>query len=267
MTFPLRSSLVLGGADLVHALQRRDLWLFLGWQDIRQRYRRSLLGPLWLTLSTGIQIGTLGFLWARLFGQSLATFFPYFASGVVLWNFLSGVLLESCTGFTQFEGLIRQTRLPMCAFLLRILCRHVIILGHNLIIIALVLLIFGHPLSPTLLLAIPGFLMFFVVALLCGGPIAVFCTRFRDAPQIFANMINIFYYLTPIMWTPGSLHGSAWVYQDNPLYHLFETVRAPLLGQAPGWDDYGWVAGIIGVAAAAFVILLGRYRHRIAYWL
>ncbi len=263
----MRTSLSIGGADLACAMRRHDLWLFLGWQDIRQRYRRSLLGPLWLTLSTGIQIGALGFLWAKLFGQSLGSFFPYFATGVVLWTFLSGVLLEACTGFTQFEGIIRQVKLPFCAFLLRILWRHVIILGHNLIIIVVVLVIFRTPWSAGALLAVAGLRVFVWVAWMCAGPIAVFCTRFRDAPQIFSNLINIFYYLTPIMWTPASLHGAPWVYQDNPLYHLFELVRAPLLGQVPAMGDYAWAGAIVAITAIGFLVLLGRYSHRIAYWL
>ena len=39
----------------------------LGWLDIRLRYRGSLLGPLWLTLSTGVMVGALGFLYAHIF--------------------------------------------------------------------------------------------------------------------------------------------------------------------------------------------------------
>ena len=117
-----------GASDLLSAVQRHELWLYLGWQDIRQRYRRSVLGPFWLTISTGIQIGTLGFLWAALFHQDLHEFLPFFAVGLVLWSMVSGVMLEACTGFTQFESIIRQTRLPFSAFLLRLLWLRLLLL-------------------------------------------------------------------------------------------------------------------------------------------
>ena len=78
-----------GLVDLLQALTRREIWLYLGWQDIRQRYRRSVLGPFWLTISTGVQIGALGFLWAELFHQDLHDFLPFFSIGLVIWSFLS----------------------------------------------------------------------------------------------------------------------------------------------------------------------------------
>lgn len=256
-----------GAGDLLAALAAPQLWWFLGWQDIRQRYRRSVLGPLWLTLSTGIQIGTLGFLWAEIFGQKVHDFLPFFAVGLVCWTMLSGVVVEACTGFTQFEAIIRQIRLPMSSFLLRVMCRHFIIFLHNLLIIVAVFLVLRRPLHPEALLFLPGMVLLCLFSFLAAGPIAVFCTRFRDMPQIVSNLVNILYYLTPIMWVPATLHSMSWVYQYNPLHHALEVVRGPLMGSLPTAVDYAWVVGAIALLAAAYLSLLGRYRHRIAYWI
>jgi ABC-type polysaccharide/polyol phosphate export permease len=37
------------------------IWNMLAWQDIKQRYRRSVIGPFWLTISTAIMVFSLGF--------------------------------------------------------------------------------------------------------------------------------------------------------------------------------------------------------------
>src|SRR6266404_8572622 len=76
-------------ADLVHGLGQRELWLTLGWHDIRQRYRRSMVGPFWLTLSMGLMIGGLAYLYAGMFGQDVSTYFPYLALGMIIFTFIS----------------------------------------------------------------------------------------------------------------------------------------------------------------------------------
>ncbi len=256
-----------GVVDLLQALTRREIWLYLGWQDIRQRYRRSVLGPFWLTISTGVQIGALGFLWAELFHQDLHDFLPFFSIGLVIWSFFSGVILEACTGFTQFEAIIRQTALPFSSYLLRILFRHLVILAHNFVIIVLVLALTRQHVTWTTLLCLPGLLMASFLALFLSGPIAIFCARFRDMPQILSNLVNVLYYFTPIMWRPSTLARMPWVYELNPLHHLFEVVRAPLLGSVPTIQDYAWTGASICLAGTAYILLLGRFRHRIAYWI
>src|SRR5262249_29901253 len=76
-------------ADLLGGLWRWELWGTLGWHDIRQRYRRSTLGPFWLTISTAVMVATLGFVYAGLFGNSLADYLPHLAVGLIVWGFIS----------------------------------------------------------------------------------------------------------------------------------------------------------------------------------
>ena len=68
-------------ADIWHAVRYPHLWLLLGWQDIKQRYRRSMLGPFWLTISTAFMVASLGLVYSRIFGQAVAEYLPYLAAG------------------------------------------------------------------------------------------------------------------------------------------------------------------------------------------
>ena len=95
----------------------------LGWLDIRLRYRGSMLGPLWLTLSTGIMVGALGYLYAGIFHIDVHDYLPYLALSLVLWGFLASVVSESCTAFTESEGIVRAVRMPFFLFAARLLIR------------------------------------------------------------------------------------------------------------------------------------------------
>jgi lipopolysaccharide transport system permease protein len=256
-----------GAADLRGGLAANELWLFMGWQDIRQRYRRTILGPWWLAISTAILVLTLGFLWSEIFRVDVRTFLPFFAIGYVLWTFLAGAGNEACTGFTQFEGIIKQRRVPLSAFLLRIGVRHAVAFAHNVVVVALLIAWAGLAWSPYTLLALPAFVVFAATVTLGSIPIAIFCTRFRDFPQIVANGLQVAFFATPIMWRPDVLNNYRWVVDYNPFAHLIAIVRQPLLGAAPGWESWIWSLALLAVAAVGAIYLLGRYARRVAYWL
>ncbi|TAK87954.1 MAG: ABC transporter permease [Betaproteobacteria bacterium] len=254
-------------ADLWHALRYPDLWVLLGWQDIRQRYRRSMLGPFWLTISTGVMVIALGFVYASIFRQPIDEYLPYLAAGLVIWSFIAGTVTEGCQTFIASEGIIKQIRVPLFTHVMRVVWRNFIILCHNAVIIVAVVAIFlpANALA-TLALAIPALVLLILtmgwITLLVG----MFSARFRDIPQIVTNILQLMFFLTPIIWHPSLLPGRNRVVLLNPLYHMVEIVRAPLLGKMPGaatWIAVG-VMGAIGWILAA--LLFRQFRRRIAYW-
>lgn len=255
--------------ESVASLRDFDRWATLAWIDTTLRYRRTVLGPWWVTLSTGVMIGSVGVVWGAIFNMNLATYMPYFASGIILWTLISGSLIEGCNVFTQAASLIKSVPVPLMTHVYRMLARQMIILAHNVLLIALLWLIFEWPLGWSVLLAVPGLII--VTTALIGGVLAfgILCTRFRDVPQVVSAILQLLFLLTPIMWTADSVRGKAVsiLLDINPFYYLLEIVREPLLGRTP--EGYMWVvAG--GFAIASFLIghtLYGRFRHRVAYWL
>lgn len=258
-----------GWRDISVALRRYDLAGILGWQDIRQRYRRSSLGPFWLTISMGVLICTLGFVFGSIFRISLEIFLPFLTCGLILWTLITSVLNEGGTAFTDSGAMIKQISLPLFTFILRVAWRNLVIFGHNFVILPLVLLAFWVPLSAATFLAVPGLLLLLInlswMALFFG----VVCTRFRDVPQIVASLLTVSFYLTPIIWMPEMMPDrvGALLLNMNPFYHLIEIVRSPLLGQAP--TGMNWLVGFVMALSGWFVTILffGRFRSRIAYWL
>src|SRR5262245_65717647 len=98
--------------DLYEGIVAWPMWSTVGWNDIRQRYRRSVLGPFWITISMGLFIALLGTIYSRIFNQEIATFLPYVAMGVISWGFISGTMVESCNVFMEGASVIKQIQLP-----------------------------------------------------------------------------------------------------------------------------------------------------------
>ena len=94
--------------DLIRDARTHHLWHLLGWQDIRQRYRRSILGPLRLTLSMGALVAALGFRYGMLIKVEVAVFVPHLALGFIVWTLISSTANEGCKVFIDAEGIISR---------------------------------------------------------------------------------------------------------------------------------------------------------------
>ncbi len=260
------SETVLALRDVVQGVRAFRLWAMLGWQDIRQRYRRSTLGPFWLTISMGVLVGVLGVLYAGLFRMDVADYLPFVAAGLIIWGLLSGLLTEGCAAFIGAEGIIKQLSLPLSVHVYRVVWRNLIVFAHNVLIYVAVAVVFSIQPGWTGLLILPG------VALLClngvwmGLLFGLVSARFRDVPQIAASVVQVAFFLTPIIWKPELLPDRTFVLDLNPFFHLVELVRAPLLGQAPGLVSWLAAAGITLGGWLVTLLMYRRYRWRIAYW-
>jgi lipopolysaccharide transport system permease protein len=255
--------------DIVAALKRMPLVGVLGWQDVRARYRRSALGPFWITLSMGVMIGTIGIVFGQIFNSPMQEFLPFLTIGMVLWTFIAAVITEGSTGFIAAESIIKQLPIPLFVHILRMIWRNLLILMHNLVIFPLVLLIVGKPLGWVALLSIPGLLLDILNLGWMVLLLATICARYRDLPQMVASVLQVVFYLTPVMWMPSLLPGRAGTYllDFNPVYHLIEITRAPLLGQTPSATNWIVAAALAVIGWAVALLVFGRYRRRIAYWL
>lgn len=255
--------------DISNAFRRYALVGMLGWQDLRQRYRRSILGPFWLTISMGIMIATIGLVFGQIFKSPMHVFLPFLTIGMVLWAFIVSTITEGCAGFITANNIIKELPLPLFVHILRLIWRNVLVMFHNFAIFPIVLLVMGTPLHAIAFLSIPGFLILVAnltwLALLLG----IFCTRYRDLPQIVASILQVFFYLTPIMWLPSLLsnHARIYLFDFNPFYHLIQIVRAPLLGEIPTNSNWTVSLGILFLGWIITIGIYGRYKNRIVYWL
>ena len=256
-----------GFSDLVESLRRADLWIYMGWHDVRQRYRRSTLGPFWITLATMIFIGLMTVVYSALLRQEVRDFLPFVAAGMVVWTMISGCLTEGTNVFISAAAVIRQVPAPLPVHVCRLLWQQVIFFAHNVIVVVLVVIALQLPVRAATLLAIPGFLLLVVnlgwIVLLLGSLGA----RYRDVPTIVQSFSAGLFLVTPVMWPMTVLPPERrWVATINPFTYLVDVVRAPLLGQAP--ETMTWLA-CLTIAVLGWLLALWVYRGargQIAYW-
>ncbi|UFS73457.1 ABC transporter permease [Tardiphaga sp. 37S4] len=261
-----RSAAAIAWSDAIEGLSLWRLWVTLGWNDILQRYRRSILGPFWLTASMAIMVIALGILYAELFKMPIREFLPFLCVGLLVWNLLSGFLAEAGTLFTGSESYIKQIRLPYSVYVYRSTWSKFVIFAHNFVIYFGVLLYFQFWPGAVMLLAIPGLILVLLNGALANLCIGIISARFRDVPQVVTSVVQIVFFVTPIFWKPELLQNRAYLAELNPFYHLIEIVRAPLLGQMPTAKHYMAVLLITLINLAVASVFFTRYRARIAYW-
>lgn len=252
--------------DLLRGLRAFDVWSRFAVHDIRQRFRRSILGPFWLTLSMGIMVGALGLVFGTLFQQDMRTTLPHIATGLIFWGLLTGCIGEGTTVFIGNESYIRNVPLPLSVHVFRMLARNVIIWAFNMVIYIVVVLFFGINPGWEALLVLPGLVLFTVNMSWMALAAGILSTRYRDIPQVIMNMIQVIFFVTPVFWSIESLPSRPAFVHFNPFFHMLEIVRAPLLGHVPSLESWLFTLGMAAVGCAISAYLYRRSYARIAYW-
>lgn len=256
-----------GLADVVGGFGSWRMWWMLAKNDVVRRYRRSRLGQFWLTISMAVMIFGMGAVYSTLFNQSMASYLPHLGTGLVLWGLISSTINESCNSFTENEGIMRQVALPRFTYLLRTIARNIVIFAHNLIILPVVYLICGTPLDWHLLLFVPGLILVLANLAWVGYFLAIVSTRFRDIPQIIASIIQVAFFLSPVMFKPSQLRVDHPILILNPFASMLDVMREPLIGALPSLTSYLILIGLLIVGWLASLAFAGKYSARVVYWL
>ena len=257
----------LGFDDMVQGLVRWRLWAPLAWMDVRQRYRRSILGPFWITFSLGLTVLGLGVVYGALFAQDLHDYLPYLATGFIVWGLISSLLTESPYTFIVADATIKQIPFPLSTFVYWQVTRNLIVLAHNLLVYLIVIAVFRLNPGWTLLEALPGLCLLGLNGVAFAFFFGLVSARFRDIPQLVVNASQLIFFITPILWSKDRLASKPWVASLNPFNYLLDIVRDPMLGH--GVPAFTWeIATALTLAnLAVSIFVFTRYRWRIPYWL
>jgi ABC-type polysaccharide/polyol phosphate export permease len=252
--------------DVVSALAAYELWLYLAWQDIRLRYRRSKIGPLWITLSMAIFCLALGAVYSKLFKTNMVDYLPFLSIGFVVWGFISGMLGEFPNLYVENSSYLKNTHINPITILFRAVARNVLIFGHNVLIIIGIYIYFKIQPGMVALLAIPGLLLVTLNLVAIGIPLSIVGARFRDIAPINQSLIQILFFISPITWMPHLLATDSWALKANPIGYYLDLIRSPLLGIAPAPSS--WFVSIVTLAISS-VVAIWVYQlksSRIPYW-
>ncbi|QDH25400.1 ABC transporter permease [Neokomagataea tanensis] len=254
--------------DVVETGRLLKLGLALGWLDVKLRYRGSVLGPFWLTVVSAIMVASMGGLYSRLFHMNLATYLPFLAVSLMLWQTgVATVVQDACGCLIEADAMIRANRLPLPLFAVRVVVRNMIIFAHNIVVPIGVCAIFKIWPGVVLLWTLPAAMLWIFNGLALCLALGCLCARFRDIPPIVGALMQVVFYVTPIIWAPSQLHGYARFLLLNPFYAMIEIFRQPLLGNMP--DKALWFIAL-GTSVALWAVaalIYGKARNRVVFWM
>jgi ABC-type polysaccharide/polyol phosphate export permease len=254
-------------ADFGAALSRWRVWFLMGNQDIALRYRRSVIGPFWISLSLGAMVLGMGILYSQIFQVELATYLTWVGSSFLVWILVSTMIGEGCQIAMEAEPQLRSVAIPLPVFAARMVHRNFVIFLHNAVIIAVLLGMFGYRPGFELLFAPLGVAVLLFIGFFGAIALAPICLRFRDVPQIITNVLQIVFFVTPVIWMPTQGRVNPLLIEANPFHHMLEIVRAPILGSQPSVLNWAVTLGLLAGLMLVSFVTLALTRRRIFVWL
>jgi homopolymeric O-antigen transport system permease protein len=254
-------------ADLVEGMSKSWMWSAMATQDIRMRYRGSMLGPFWLTISMVIMIAAMGLIYSRLFNMEITRYLPFLTVGLVIWNFVSTVITEGCHTFLSAQNVITQVRMPFSVHAWRTVYRNLIVLAHNMVIVPLVLIIFRVPVGWSVVVIVPALAILTINGIWVSILLGMISARYRDVPPIVMSFVQVIFFVTPIFWPPEAMGIWMQALPLNPLFAAVDVIRAPLLGEAPLTYSWPVLLVVTALGSIATFALFAKFRSRITYWI
>lgn len=252
--------------DIWQGFRQSWFWGALAMQDIKLRYRGSMIGPFWITLSMAIMVVAMGLIYSKLFHQDIASYLPFLTTGIIIWSFIAGQINEGSQTFISTQGLIQSVPLPFSVHAYRQVARNLIMLGHNLVILPPVMLFFGIAPTWRIVEVVPALLLLAINSVWVAIFFGIISARFRDVPQIVQNLVTIAFFITPIFWPPSQLGRWQGIAELNPLFAAVDIVRSPVMGQAAAFYSWDIMLGVTVIGWGAAFLLFSRFYARIAYW-
>ena len=254
-------------SDLVKSFKDSRIWFALGLNDVIARYRGSILGPFWITLTTAVFVLGIGFLYAGLMKVSVDRYLPWMTTGLVVWGLISQVVLEGADAFVSASDVLRQAALPAPLFVWRVIWRNVLTFVHQLPVLIVVGLKFGYLFHMRLGEAAIGFLLILANVSWFALAFAAICARFRDLKQILASLIQLLFFVSPVLWIPSEVKGyGGRLMTLNPVVHMMDVLRGPLIGDPIHLRSVIFLL-VSGVAGWAFTLaFFAKVRRRIVHY-
>lgn len=261
-------SLCIGVNDLKESWKGREFWALLAYREVRAQYRRTIIGPLWISVAMAIYVFALDIVYGRIFGLSSEEFMPWVIIGLVAWYFINSAISESLNVFITYRGYILQHKKPMFTYSMIPLTRAFLLCAHHMIVVVAVIVLLQVPFLNYYWMIIPGFLLFVFAVSWIGMLLSVISLRYRDVPQIITNIMQLAFLVTPVMYKPDHPEvANSLIVRLNPFAHILAVVRDPLLGKMPPVHSLEIAAGLGVVGWVITLYVFGRFRNRIAYWL
>jgi ABC-type polysaccharide/polyol phosphate export permease len=264
----MRAQLAAASNDIREGLRRWRNWTYLGIENVKNRYRRTVLGPWWLTLQMGVYVVGISIVFGSLLNKSLKDFVPYVALGFIAFILLSNLTRAGAEVFINGSSTLKSTRQPLSNLVLREVAIEFIHFAHNMVIYLVFLVVGLVPLSPKILVAVPIVVLIGVNGLFLGLWLGPTVARFRDVQPFVNSILMVIIFFSPVFYGLNDVSAGirntllAW----NPFTYLISAFRAPLIGAPLTPYYYIGTAVVTVINVALGLAVFTRTRSRLPYW-
>ena len=254
--------------DLLDASKSWRVWSTLAKFDIIKRYKRSFLGPWWITLTMAILILGIGILYSQLFKLDFKNYLLYLSINFTIWAFMRDSILESCQILIEAKTLLLNEKWNILIFTFRVVYKNFLIFLHNIIIFIFLGVFLFDQLSIIHVLMSISAIAFLIIFLL---PVCILCsiinTRFRDFYMIMSNIMQLLFFLSPILFKKELLTSLDWLLYINPLALFLLMINEPILANQFNFSYLIYLTSYFIVCTFFAAFIFSRYKNKITYWL
>lgn len=257
-------------ADYLESFRFPEFWTYATWLEIISRYRRSRLGVIWAFVPAALYTFGIGFFFATLQGYSVLEFLPHLGLGYLVFRLITSALNEATTACSSNSSYILDGRVRLTDYVLKVIAKATFYfcVGLPVLIVALILSPAFDPIG--LLTILPALLLVFLNIAWMGVLVAVLGARLPDVSQFVGSVLMFGFLFTPIIWRaelvpPDTLRGG--IARANPLFHMVEIVRAPLLGEPLEVLTFIYLAIFLVIGWALAAVVYRRYAKYVPLWL
>lgn len=253
--------------DMAAAATRWRVWVLMANQDLAMRYRRSVLGPFWISLSMAVMVLAMAVLYSQILNFDFRLYLAHLAAGFLAWWWLTGMLNDGCNAVIENDGAMRNVTMPIPVAAARSVYRNFIIFAHNALVVVPMLALCGVKFTPEILFVLPALIVYALAGFFATIVLGPMSARFRDVPQVVGSILQMMFFLSPVIWVPSETSVRPYLIEGNPFFHFLELIREPLLGRAPSELNWIFTLSCVGILAVLAVITLGAARRRVFLWL
>lgn len=237
-------------------------------QDLRNRYRSSVIGVGWTLLTPLGLVVIIGTVFSTILGQPIRDFLPYLFSGLMPWLYIVQCADGGTMSFISAEGYIKQTQTPIEIFPMRVALGAYVNLLYSLLAFSFVYVVLKpEKYSFYMLPVIISLVLLLLLGIALSTLSAILNTYFRDYAPLQSLMLQGLFYATPIMFPAEMLNkpNIKWVYEWNPFYYIMDIIRQPLLGDPVYINSWIVAPLFIIVLLSVAIFLMNRIGRSITF--
>jgi ABC-type polysaccharide/polyol phosphate export permease len=253
--------------DWRRAVHAPSLWLNLAFEDLRDRYRRTVLGVAWIAISFALFVAVKILVFGQMSAASTREFALFVTIGFGAWSFISSMVSDACNAYLHARAWILGTAVPYPVYLLQASLRNWLVFALILLVVAVALLWKPTPWTPVALFALPALLAYSITSIWLCALLAPLCARYPDLHHAIQTGMRLMFFITPILWMPGSNGILAELARINPMTHYLAILRDPLLYNTLPVASWEVVLAINATGVLFGSLVYAATRQKVAFWI